>query len=264
MNVKACAFVALVLFSWIGQAHEFWLEPKSFRVKPGESVLISFKTGENFMGKPWTFAPGSIERAEWNQLRKSQDIRKMIVAGEGENLAIAPAEEGSCLLVVETKAAVSKHDGEQFNEYLREYGLDEPLLHRKEQELLADSARELCSRHSKLLVQAGDRTDETFKKQIGLPIEIVPAQNPYSRKIGDRMIFTILYLGKPLFGARVKVFNRHNNRTTIQNIYTQQDGTIETTVSSPGSWLISVVKMIPSRDASTEWRSYWGTLSFGI
>lgn len=83
-------------------------------------------------------------------------------------------------------------------------------------------------------------------------------------KKGDPVAFKILFEGKPLFGAKVKVWNRHNHRTSVQNIFSQQDGVIETHISNPGSWMVSVVKMVPSKNPKAQYRSYWGTLVFGV
>jgi len=258
-------FTATILcLSWIIHARDFWMQPKRFRIKTGEMLSVGFKVGENFAGERWEFIKDRIQRMEWHQAKTIQDIKKLVTDGEKENLNLALSKEGTHLFVFESAEELIRMDGEKFNEYLREKGLDEALQQRTKQNMLTDSASEFCSRHSKLLVQAGYNTDGTYHKEVGLPIEIIPLQNPYSRKIGDRIAFRILYLGRPVFGARVKIFNLHNNRTTIQNIYTQQDGTVETTVSNPGSWLVSVVKMIPSQDPGADWRSYWGTLAFGI
>ena len=72
----------------------------------------------------------------------------------------------------------------------------------------------------------------------------IPEKNPIDLKKGDVIRFKILFKGKPLFGANVKVWNRHNHSTSVQNIFSQQDGMIETHVSNPGSWMVSVVTMI--------------------
>ena len=165
---------------------------------------------------------------------------------------------------METKRAFIKMGGEDFTEYLREEGLDNIYYDREKNKLSADSATELYSRYSKLILQAGNGGDETYKKVCNLPIEIIPDSNPLDMKKGDAIRFKILYQGKPLFGAKVKVWNRYNHRTTVQNIYSQQDGFIETHVSNPGTWMVSVVNMVPSRDPDARYRSFWGTLVFGV
>jgi uncharacterized GH25 family protein len=115
------------------------------------------------------------------------------------------------------------------------------------------------------LIQVGDKKDDTYKKVAGFPIEIIPEKNPYTLKIGDVIRFKILFQGKPAeFGTKVKVWNRYDNRTTVQNIYTEKDGTMETRLSGKGPWMVSVVKMIPSKQADANWQSFWGSLVFGI
>jgi uncharacterized GH25 family protein len=166
--------------------------------------------------------------------------------------------------VMESTAVFAQMDAAEFNEYLKEDGLDDALAHRTETNTLDKSAKEVYTRFAKLLVQVDNKTDDTFKKSANLPIEIMIEQNPFLMKVGDPVRFKILFEGKPLFGARVKVWNRYQNRTTLQPIYTQQDGTIETHISNPGMWMVSVVKMIPSRDPKADWQSYWGSLVFGI
>jgi uncharacterized GH25 family protein len=254
----------LLLFSWIVQAHEFWLQPAKYRVTRGETLTIDFKAGENFMGEPWKFTPERIKTLQWFHGDKSKDISNDVVTGEKENVRVTLDDEGPHVFALESTESFIALDADKFNEYLKEDGLDEALDYRKKNNLLTDSAREFYSRHSKLIVQVGEKTGDTYKKEVGMPVEIIPLENPYSLKIGDRMRFKIFYNGQPLFGARVKVFNRHNNRTSLQNIYSQKDGIIETTVSTPGRWMVSFVKMIPSKDPKAQWRSYWGSLVFGI
>lgn len=54
------------------------------------------------------------------------------------------------------------------------------------------AARERDSRFIKSLLQVGDRRDETYKKSVGLKLEITPLENPHSKKVGDRLSFQVL------------------------------------------------------------------------
>lgn len=261
--IAVCLF--LTILSWMAQAHEFWMQPSAYRIRKGETVGISFRVGEEFSGEPWKFTRAKIDKlAHYQASLPAKDLKGSVIEGGQENLGVRLDREGTHLFILESQPSYIKMNGADFNEYLAGDGLDEALSFRRKNNLLNDSASELYSRHSKLLVQAGNITDETYRREIGLPVEIVPVENPYTRRVGDRLHFRILYRGKPLFGALVKIFNRHDNRTTIQKIYSQQDGTIEMTVSAGGNWLVSFVKMVPSEDDRAGWRSYWASLTFGI
>jgi hypothetical protein len=54
------------------------------------------------------------------------------------------------------------------------------------------------------------------------------------------------------------------NRIFLQNIYTEKDGTIRFPVSSPGPWMVSAVKMIPSEREGADYMSHWASLVFEV
>lgn len=264
MKRKTLLTIILFAFLTLATAHEFWLQPDKFFFKLNEKLVVSFKVGENFMGEPWDLKKHRVEKLELHQLSKSISLTDSVKEGVKDNLTFRLKEEGTHLLVMQSNHAFIELDGEKFNAYLKEDGLDEVLDHRQKTNTLNTPAKEFYSRHTKLLIQVGEKKDDTHQKNAGLPIEIIPDKNPYMLKKGDPIRFKILFEGKPLFGVKVKVWNRFDNRTTIQNIYTEKDGMIETRISNPGAWMVSVVKMIPSKQTGADWQSYWGSLVFGI
>jgi uncharacterized GH25 family protein len=264
MKIKITALATLLILSFIAQAHEFWLEPAKFRYAVGEKATINFRVGDNFFGAPWLTKLEKLSKVEFHSLKTVKDITALAKEGEKENLSVQLPLEGTYMVVMEGNPSFSDETAEQFNAYLKDQGLDDVYNKRKKANALEKNGTEFYTRYSKVLLQAGKRTDDTYKKVAGLPIEIIPQQNPYTRKVGDPVKFIVRYNGKPLFGALVKVFNRNNNRTTIQTVYTQQDGSIETHISNSGAWMLNVVHIIPSTDPKAEWQSYWGSLTFGI
>jgi uncharacterized GH25 family protein len=261
-KVLVCFF--LLLLTLIVRAHEFWLEPMKFRHAIGENAVINFKVGVNFFGEPWKPTAQKLDKVELHSIKPLKDLKKQVKEGEKENLTIQLAAEGTYMVVMQSAPAFSDLNAEEFNAYLKEEGLDDTYNKRKKTNALEKNGTEVYTRYSKILLQAGKRTDDTYKKIIGLPIEIIPQQNPYTRKVGDPVKFIVRFNGKPLFGALVKVFNKQNNKTNVQTIYSQQDGSVETHISNGGAWMVSVVHMTPSTDPKAEWQSFWGSLTFGI
>ena len=260
--ILTCSVLALIS---LAQAHEFWMQPDKFVFNPGERLVVGFKVGENFMGEPWNLKASKIARLELRQLSKSTSLLNLVndTTKKGE-VSIPLKDVGTHMVILQSGNAFIELEGEKFNAYLKEDGLDDVYAQRKKANTLGNTAREYYARYSKLLVQVGTPTDETFRMVAGFPIEIVPERNPYNLRKGDPVRFKILFEGKPLFGAKVKVWNRFDNRTTIQNIYTEKNGMIETHISNPGRWMVSVVKMVPSKQEGADWQSYWGSLVFGV
>lgn len=245
-------------------AHEFWIESGKFYFIPGEEATLHFRVGDNFIGDPWKGGNDRIVRLAHHTAMASTDLKASWKGEIIDPLRLKLSHKGGHVVVMETTPALIAMDGETFTGYLEEDGIDEVLYNRKKNRTSGDSATELYSRHAKLMLQAGSVTDDLFGKTYGLPIEIIPEQNPVLLRKGDGVSFKIMFDGKPLFGAKVKVWNRYNNRISVQNIFSQQDGRIETHISNPGAWMVSVVKMVASPDPQAEYRSYWGTLVFGV
>src|SRR5690349_10813235 len=224
MKRKSLSLLILLAVSLIVEAHEFWLETAKYRYAIGESAVVSFKVGENFFGDPWQVKKDRLEKVDLHSIKTVKDLKQTVKEGDKENLTVPLPTEGTYMLAMQTNNTFSELKAEEFNAYLKEDGLDDVYNKRKKSNTLETPGKELYARYSKVLLQAGKRTDDTYKKNAGLPIEIIPQQNPYTRKVGDPVKFLILFNGKPLFGALVKVWNRNNNRTSIQNIYSMQDG----------------------------------------
>jgi uncharacterized GH25 family protein len=264
MHRKLLSLLFVTLITFVTIAHEFWLEPVNFFYHVGETLSVAFKVGENFVGEPWITTNEKVEKLEIHHLNSVADLRASLKEDPKENLSYTLHEEGTHMIVLQSKNSFIELEAEKFNTYLKEEGLDDPYYEREKSNTLTKPGKENYARFSKLLIQVGGKRDDTYKKVVGLPIEIIPLQNPYSLRVGDLMQFKIFFNGKPLFGAKVVFWNRQSNRTIVQPVYTLQDGTVEDHISNTGMWMVSVVKMVPCKDGTADWQSYWGSLTFGV
>jgi uncharacterized GH25 family protein len=265
--MKRVQFISLffvLLISLVAQAHEFWLQPDKFLYRKGEVLKLNFMVGENFTGERWDLKRHRLVRFDHHAGNYSRGLIEEVVPGAGNNLELKLEHEGTHLFVMQSNNAFIELDAEQFNAYLKEDGLEDIMEYRAKANLQDKGAKEFYQRSAKLLVQVGTTTDETCSKQTGTPIEITPVKNPYALKPGAELKFQVVFEGKPLAFTLVKVWNRKDNRTTVQNIYTEKDGTVTTRLSNTGMWMISCVKMVPAREAGADWQSYWGSLVFGF
>lgn len=264
MNRNIVSTVCILVCITAVKAQEFWLQPDKFIFRPGENLMLNFNAGENFMGRTWNIGRQAITRLERHQLGSKVNLSVLVGDGDKTPVSVPLKEEGTHLILMESNNSFLERDSDSFAEFLKSEGQDEALAMREKSNTTTNPGKEFYSCHTKLLVQVGNKMDDTFRKADGFPIEIIPERNPYTLKKGDPLRFTILYQGKPMFGARVKVWNRFDNRTTLQNIYTEKNGVIETRISNPGPWMVTIVKVVPSKQAGAEWQSYRVSLVFGI
>jgi uncharacterized GH25 family protein len=261
---RVILIIVILSIGFVAQSHEFWLHSTKFKFNVGEELKVDFKVGENFEGEPWDLKKHKIEKLELHQLSKSKDLRAAVKVEGRERLNAKLTEEGTHLLVMQSNYAYIELAADKFNDYLKEDGLENVYDLRKNSNTLDKPSKEYYGRFVKLLVQVGNKTDNTFKKKIGFKNEIIPEQNPYTLKSGDYFQCTVLYDGKPSPHQLVKVWNKIGTTTFLQNLYTENDGTVTFPLNAKGAWMVSTVKMIPSEKPGADWQSMWASLVFGI
>lgn len=261
---KLLLTLAIVVVGGLASAHEFWLRPQKFRYAVGEELKADLMVGENFSGEFWDLSKHKVEKLElFNPLGK-KDLTKEVKPTKGKNISYKFAGEGTHLFALQSNAAFIELDGEKFNAYLKEDGLENILQRRTEKKELDKPSKENYTRYAKLIVQSGSKKDDIYKRKIGLKHEIIPLNNPSVLKSGDYMECRVLFDNEPAKHQLVKVWNIIGNRTFLQNIYTEDDGTLKFPISNAGPWMVSTVRMEPSKNVEVDYESSWASLVFGI
>jgi uncharacterized GH25 family protein len=263
MKKIICCFL-LTVFSLLGSAHEFWMQPNRFKCLPGETIGFNFMVGENFEGEHWSLKRHKVMRLEQHTLESISKIAMPLDTSKRPVIEATLKSEGGYLFVMQSNNAYLELEAEKFNAYLKEDGLDDAMNYRIRTNTTDRPSREHYQRNAKLLLQCGAALDETYRKKVGLPLEIVPLTNPYAAKSGDELTFRLTFKDKPHAFALTKAWHKAEGRTFMQNVYTDKDGIITIRISGKGMWMISSVKMIASEEKTADWQSYWGSLVFGI
>ncbi|GAB3326615.1 DUF4198 domain-containing protein [Hymenobacter humi] len=255
--------------------HEFWLEAPRFRLKPGQTLSIRPLIGENFKGGPWT--------------TKAEKVRRLVRFGPTDSTALTPAPgvaptdtfrtaftfalPGTHVVLLRSTNSFIELTAEQFTAYLREEGLDSALKLRQERDQQATPGRETYSRCAKALVQVGEASapaaaaDSAWRHVYGLPLELVPEQNPYRLATGKSLTVRVLRGGKPATGAAVQIWQRQAGGlpTTHFTVRANQNGRVLLRLSGPGPYLLATVDMTQApaqlRDRA-DWQSTWASLTF--
>jgi hypothetical protein len=232
-------FIVQVFFIFshlAGQGQDIWLRPEKYFYNAGETAKIQLFSGVDFIAEPVPFKKDSIERIDLLANLVTVDLRRHFSDGDKPELTIKLENEGVAAILFVTKPMLMNYDASTFKNMLSDFDLqDSHSLNDVEKVSLKKTTT------IKSYLRVGKTVSKRPEAPLNSGIEIMPDKNPLTLKKGDRIVFTVLKDGKPAFGVRVKIWNRWNNRTTIQNIYTQQDGTISTTISSPGDWMVSIL-----------------------
>lgn len=247
--------ILLGLLAAPAAAHDFWIEPSSFRPAPGERVAVRLRVGENLKGEPVPRNPGRIERFAAVGPAGEADVTGV----EGVDPAgwASPAGAGLHWLVFDSNHASVEQTGPKFDSYLEEEGLERIRALRKAGE---GPVKEIYSRCAKSLLRVGEGS-AGYDRELGLELELVPEKNPYALKPGEALPVRLLYKGKPLDGALVVGLASPGDKVSARTV----GGRASLVLDRPGLWLIKAVHMIPAPEGSgAEWESLWASLTFEL
>jgi hypothetical protein len=247
-------------------AHEFWVTPDRFHLPQPGSATLSLAVGQAFVGERVGFSRPLLARFQHIRTGERADLRARVPPD-----AVAPtwrvdfARPGTHLIAITTEPSEIVLPPEKFNEYLRTEGLEAVLQERARTGRSETAGRERYRRNIKTLVQVGARGDATFAAQTGQRLEILPRSDPTRARSGDPLAFTLLFDARPLPHALVKFWHHQGNQVEVLSATTDRDGHVAFTPTEPGTWMASVVHMIPVTDSPAhDWDSFWGNLTFAL
>lgn len=250
----------IFIFSFLSELHaqEIWMRPEKYFYDQNEIAHIDIVTGDDFIAEP--AAKGlSFDELELNFRNGRTDIRRKFIDGEKPYLDVNLGSDGIYKITGVLPPGLIDLHKTTFFDYVRQYGVEE--IYQDSASIDGDSVSIKRTQVIRTYVRVGKQFEKRPEAAEISDLEIIPDKNPLLLDRGERITFTVLRGGKPAFGVRVKIWNRWNNRTTLQHIYTEKNGTVNTTISSPGDWMVSVVHLKTVGENQFEGQSF--NLVFG-
>ncbi len=266
------AFYALVLLATVTsllRAHDLFLKLSDYFPTPNSSVKVAvlngtFSTSENYITR--------------------DRLRDLALVGGGTRSAIdtsawtpAPGNKsgfvavqvrgpGTYVLGASTLPRELKLPAKEFNAYLKDEGLGDVLAQRERDNELGLSSNERYHKHVKAIFQVGEQRTDDYATVLGYPAEIVPAQNPYALKVGEKFSVHCLLDGKSAGSVVVIAGGRDGSgaRLPVQNVRADANGTATITLSSRGVWYVKFIRMDKAPHDGLTHESRWATLTFGV
>lgn len=247
------------------KAHEFWLAPEQFWSQPAQSLSMSLLVGH---GRDCARAKIPVRRIARFEVigpgNEVLDLRSKLQPGVDTELQFGAA--GTYVIVLATdNQARSDLPAQPFNDYLRAEGLTPALAAREQAGLMQGEGSERYSRHAKSIVRVGvSQLQSHVTHAVGLRLEIVPEVDPYLEPRPAQLPVRVLFEGKALAGALVKMSDSAANSATIARV-TADDGRAVFDMPSKGSWLLHVTwtEALPSIDEA-DFDTMFASLTFGL
>jgi uncharacterized GH25 family protein len=253
------------------EAHDFWVQPNAYRIEPDAPVPITLQVGHGPFRQRSPIQSGRIVRFEAiTPDGTAVDLRASLrPGGATDDGALQFREPGTYMVVLETDSRAQSHlPALRFNDYLRAEGLTAALEQRERSHRMDADGSEIYSRRTKALVQVGSQragSQAQVTRALGLPLEIVPDVSPYAWPRSSSLPVHVLFEGRPLVGALVKLTNLEHDAQPVEIHLTGEDGRTSFMMPGGGQWLLNVIwsKPLPgTRD--TDFETVFSSLSFGL
>jgi uncharacterized GH25 family protein len=227
--------LGLLLVCSSAVAHDFWIQPDSYRAESDISVPLTLQVGHGASRQRSPLPLRRITRfAAVAPDGSVVDLRAGLNLGaETDDGKVQFHAPGTYVVVLETDNHARTLDGS-----------------------------ESYSRHSKALLQVGATESAQAVQPLGMPLEIVPDVNPYSAR--GTLPIHVLFDGKPLAGARVELTNLEHDAQPFETHLTGEAGQASFAIPDGGKWLLNVIwQKRQANGQDTEFETYFSSLSFG-
>jgi hypothetical protein len=260
--VKSVFSLALFLAAAPGLAHDFWIEPTSFRPDVGATVGLALRVGQNFRGDPVPRSPESIEK--FVAVSRAGETPVEGVTGRDPAGIAGISDPGYVVVGYRSRPKPIDLAAEKFEEYLKEEGLEKIIATRARRGESQKPGREIYSRCAKSLLDADGAGTSGYDRAIGLRLELVPEKGPKELGGGRSLPVRLEFEGKPLAGALVVAMNRDRPEKRLE-ARSSAAGRVTFDLAPSGVWLVKAVHMFPAPPASgADWESLWASLTFQV
>jgi hypothetical protein len=245
-------------------AHEFWIEPKKYSLKPSDVLSAALFVGQDFSGYEQPYIQNNFSRFELVSTNAIQPIRGRI--GDRPALNIFPKNSGlSAIIYQSTPTQLTYNDFNKFVTFSEEKGFPNIPKQHLAENLPKTGFKEIYTRFAKSIITI--HNNKGSDKLSGMELEWVMGKSDLSNANTTPIKFSLYYKGIAKADALVTVFSKDAlgkvNKTTGS---TNNKGVFILTPSVDTRYLIDSViirKNAPSSapDAAI-WESLWASITF--
>lgn len=249
-------------------AHDVWVQPASFATEVGMPVPVTILVGHGQFRQRWGVKAERVVRFADVTANRSVDLRAQLHPDSGSaDATLSFATPGIHMIVLETTHAQSTLPSIRFNDYIKVEGMTPAIEQRARLKQGDSDGREQYSRRAKALVQVGGTAADQahVTRPVGLTLEIVPQKNPYALAPGEMLPVQILFEGKPLAAATVKLNNLDFDMKPFATHLTDAAGRTAFEVPRRGRWQLNVIWTKPlANNPAADFDTTFSSLTFGF
>ncbi len=264
---KLLTAAALTLVAVPALAHDFWIQPDRFVYDAPAIVPVSMFVGHGQARDRWGVSVDHIILFNTSGpdgfVNRQRELR---MNGNGYDARVSLSKPGAYVIGLQSTYANSNLPAVRFNDYIKTEGVTPILAYRTRNKQERADGREKYSRRAKAIVQVGAVDADSVKRvtsPMGFHLEIVPGRHPQLLGARNTLPVQVLFKGRPLAGALVKLTNLANDEKPVATHRTDRNGRASFRFTQPGNWQMNVVWAETLGDkAEADFDTTFSSLSF--
>lgn len=247
-------------------AHDFWLQTRGYQFPAPAAAPFVVLVGHGPARERWAGDPARLLFLRSIGPDGVRDHRSDMTQGGASTGVLHFTRPGTYVVAMQTTPAESDLPALRYNSYATEEGLTPALDQRTRLHQTESNGREIYSRRVKALVQVGDTSGAQpyVTRPVGLSLEIIPERDPYRLKPGQGLPVKVLFEGRPLPGALVKLTNLDYDTRPVEMHRSDGAGRATFNVPDHGAWLVNVIWTRPiTGNPKADFETTFSSLTFG-
>jgi len=247
--------------------HDFWIQPSKFALAVPNRVPLTLFVGHGADKARWGVSADRVVQFRSLGPDGLIDRKPSLTLGAPSFDAVIPFERrGSYVLGLQSALTPSRLPFLRFNEYVADEGITPIAAERKRKGLLKTEGREVYSRRAKAIIQVGPVDPGSVARVVrplNLLLEIVPERHPMALGSGRVLPVRVLYGGRPLPGALVKITDLRADAKPMAARRTDANGRASFRISQAGAWQMNVVWARPlTTSRGAQFNTTFASLTF--
>jgi uncharacterized GH25 family protein len=259
MRTVALSALACLLLPSV-YAHDTWLQPTQFSVKPGAIVSLEMTSAAGFVGPESAIKAWRISRAITVVGGERWLITDLKEQEKTLRLATRVAQAGVAIVCVDLKPRLLELEPGKIEEYFHEIHAGPELRALWETVPLPRRWRETYVKHSKTFVRVGEpaKNDRGWASPLGLVLEIVPDRDPTMLRAHEELSVRVFRSGVPFAGFSLGFVSAGEKREHVA--VTDENGRARAVLDTTGPWMVHGTDLRRSSEPGVEWESDFVTM----
>lgn len=248
-------------------AHSFWIQADRDRYEAGQTAYLTLLVGHGAERQISRIPSRRVVRFD---VTKPDGSVESLISRDGglrnDRVPVRLDQTGTYMITfVSDDLAQSHLPADRFNQHLAIEGLTPAQSVRQQTNTTERPGSEAYGRRARaiLLVHGAGFDSPQPLRPAGLTLEIVPALHPSSLEPGKTLPVQILYDGRPLPGALVKLVDLSEDELPTSSLRTDGSGRASFVLPRRGHWLVTVTWTRPNPTTEeTDFQTVFSALSF--